>query len=33
MGSMNNEEMMTEQYVLRWLLMLEEASENPENWE
>jgi hypothetical protein len=29
---MNNEEMMTEQYTLRWL-MLEEASENPENWE
>jgi len=30
---MTNEEMMTEQYTLRWLLMLEEASESPEIWE
>jgi hypothetical protein len=30
---MTNEEVMTEQWVLRWLLMLEEASEFPEIWE
>jgi hypothetical protein len=30
---MTNEEMMIEQWVLRWLLMLEEASESPEIWE